>query len=50
MIKDSEKLLNSISIGIKTARAAKIPVIYVIAGFRKGYPEISPNNKAFSQF
>ena len=32
---------------IDTARAADIPVIYVVVGFRDGYPEISPNNKTF---
>jgi nicotinamidase-related amidase len=25
-----------------------MPVIYVVVGFRKGYPEASPNNKFFS--
>ncbi len=33
---------------IHTARSNKIPVIYVVIGFRKGYPEVSPNNKSFS--
>jgi nicotinamidase-related amidase len=30
------------------ARAAGIPVIYVVVGFRPGYPEISARNKMFS--
>ncbi|TDD56489.1 cysteine hydrolase [Nonomuraea terrae] len=34
---------------IDAARAAGIPVIYVVVGFRKGYPEVSARNKAFGQ-
>jgi nicotinamidase-related amidase len=33
---------------IDAAHAAAIPVIYVVVGFRPGYPEISPRNKSFS--
>ncbi|MFT3698801.1 MAG: isochorismatase family cysteine hydrolase [Kofleriaceae bacterium] len=33
---------------IKAARTANIPVIYVVVGFRHGYPEVSPNNVGFS--
>jgi nicotinamidase-related amidase len=33
---------------IAAARAAKLPIIYVVVGFRPGYPEISPRNAAFS--
>lgn len=29
------------------ARAQKIPVIYVVVGFRQGAPEVSMNNKSF---
>lgn len=32
---------------IDAADAAGIPVIYVVVGFRPGYPEISPNNRIF---
>ena len=32
---------------IDTARADGVPVIYVVVGFRDGFPEISPNNKTF---
>jgi nicotinamidase-related amidase len=32
---------------IAHARAKDIPVLYVVVGFRKGMPEISPNNKGF---
>lgn len=33
---------------ISHARVAGVPVIYVSVGFRKGYPEVSKNNKIFS--
>ena len=33
---------------LRKARENKIPVIYVVIGFRKGYPEVSATNKSFS--
>ena len=44
----AEDLLTSVSKAITAARAASIPVIYVVVAFRPGYPEVSPNNKSFS--
>ncbi|GAC1640898.1 MAG: cysteine hydrolase [Ktedonobacteraceae bacterium] len=41
-------VLTSIRAALTAARAATIPVIYVIVAFRPGYPEISPSNKSFS--
>ena len=41
-------LLTLTSTAITAARAASIPVIYVVVAFRPGYPEISPRNKSFS--
>ncbi|WP_027346311.1 cysteine hydrolase family protein [Hamadaea tsunoensis] len=32
---------------IAAARAAALPVIYVVVGFRPGYPEANPRNKIF---
>jgi nicotinamidase-related amidase len=32
---------------IDAARAAEIPIIYVVIGFRAGYPEVSLRNKSF---
>ena len=32
---------------IGAARGAGIPVVYVVIGFRPGYPEVSPRNKSF---
>jgi nicotinamidase-related amidase len=48
MLGDSAPLMNSLTTAIQKARKNKIPVIYVVIGFRKGYPEASPNNKSFS--
>ncbi len=42
--------LTSISTAITAARAATIPVIYVVVDFRPGYPEISTRNKSFAAF
>jgi nicotinamidase-related amidase len=33
---------------IHSARESGVQVIYVVVGFRPGYPEISPRNKSFS--
>ena len=41
-------VLTPTNTAITAARAASIPVIYVVVAFRPGYPEISPRNKSFS--
>jgi len=41
-------ILDNIAKAIAKAREQKIPVIYVVVGFREGGPEISPNNKSFA--
>ena len=46
MLTDAAPLLDSISKVIQAARKSKIPVIYVVIRFRKGYPDMSPNNKS----
>lgn len=33
---------------VEAARSAGFPVLWVKVGFRPGYPEVSPRNKAFS--
>src|SRR5580658_5513194 len=43
-----EALLTATSAAISAAREAGIHVIYVVVGFRPGFPEISPRNKLFS--
>ena len=47
---NAEPLIGSLTTAIAAARAAGIPVIYIVVGFRKGSPEISPANKSFSAF
>mgnify|MGYP002623624108 CR=1 FL=1 len=45
---ETSKLIESTNKAIDAARKANIPVIFVIVGFREGFPEVSPNNKFFS--
>lgn len=40
--------LPRLATAIATARSAGLPVIYVVVGFRAGYPEVSPRNKSFA--
>ena len=47
-LKDKTTYINTLNKAIQSARSSKIPVIYVVIGFRKGYPEVSPNNRSFS--
>ncbi len=47
-LKDATAFIDSVTNAIKTARGNKIPVIYIVVGFRKGYPEVSHYNKSFS--
>ncbi len=47
--KDSDILLKNTAGAIEKARAAKIPIIYVIAKFRDGLVDINPKNKLFSK-
>jgi nicotinamidase-related amidase len=44
---DAELLPSAVKV-LSSARQANIPVIYVVIGFRPGFPEISKNNKSFS--
>jgi len=46
---DATTVLSNVGKAIAAARSKNIPVIYVVVGFRQGAPEISPNNKTFSQ-
>ncbi|HTU26382.1 MAG TPA: isochorismatase family cysteine hydrolase [Pirellulales bacterium] len=45
---DSKTLLARTAGLIDAARAAGVPVVYVVVGFRPGYPEINSQNKLFS--
>ncbi len=48
-LNDPSVYLQSVNNAIKIARKKNIRVIYIVVGFRKGYPEASENNKSFSQ-
>ncbi|MDB5135225.1 MAG: isochorismatase [Mucilaginibacter sp.] len=48
MLPDAATILNNIAKAIAKARDQKIPVIYVVVGFRQGAPELSLNNKTFA--
>jgi nicotinamidase-related amidase len=39
--------LPRVAAAIGKARSAGVPVIYVVVGFRPGFPEVSPRNKMF---
>lgn len=41
-------LLTTTAAAIAAARSAGVRVIYVVVGFRPGFPEISPRNRSFS--
>ncbi|HZP53340.1 isochorismatase family cysteine hydrolase [Actinocrinis sp.] len=45
---DDSGYLARVDEAISAARSAQIPVIYVVVGFRPGFPEISSRNFAFS--
>ncbi len=45
---DDQGLLGRLANAHAAARAAGIPVIYVVVQFRKGYPEVSARNRAFA--
>jgi len=44
----TDDILAPVRTAIDAARAAAIPVIYVVVAFRPGYPEISLRNKSFA--
>jgi nicotinamidase-related amidase len=43
-----DALLTATAAAIRAARHAGMRVLYVVVGFRPGFPEISPRNKGFS--
>ncbi len=44
---DAREYLDRLGGAIAAARAASVPVVYVVVGFRHGHPEISAGNKTF---
>jgi len=49
MLAEPDLFFAAANTAILAARQQKIPVIYVVVGFRKGYPEMSPANRSFAQ-
>ena len=47
-IDDAEALLGRLGVALEAARDAGLTVVYVKIGFRAGYPEVSPRNRAFA--
>jgi nicotinamidase-related amidase len=47
-LEDKKTFFASLQKAIAAARENNIPVMYVVVGFRKGYPEVSPENKMFA--
>jgi nicotinamidase-related amidase len=41
-------LLNRTAAVLAAARAANLPIIYIVVQFREGYPAVSPRNGSFS--
>ena len=48
MLPNAATVIANVGKAIAHARERKIPVIYVVVGFRQGAPEISGNNKGFA--
>lgn len=46
---ENEEALHPVQQAVAQARENQIPVIFVRVGFSEGYPEVSPQNKTFSQ-
>lgn len=44
----AKKYIEKVKKAIDAARQANIPVMFIVVRFRKGYPEMSPNNKMFA--
>lgn len=44
----SPELLERLAAAVAAARTAGVRVIYVVVGFRPGYPEVSARNRTFS--
>ena len=48
MLGGNTSINEPIKIATKKARAAGMPIIYIVVKFREGFPEVSANNKSFS--
>jgi nicotinamidase-related amidase len=46
---NKDEYIKNLKITIETARKNMIPVIFVVVGFRPGFPEINPQNRSFGR-
>jgi len=46
---DPGSFVDKLNMAISHARSKSIPVLFVVVGFRPGYPEVSPLNQSFSR-
>jgi nicotinamidase-related amidase len=49
MLSNKEEYLSKLQAAVDHARENKIPVIFVVVGFRQSLVEVSPANKSFSE-
>ena len=47
-LSDQKAYLNKVLAAVATAHKNNVPVIYIVVGFRSGFPEVSSMNKSFS--
>jgi nicotinamidase-related amidase len=47
-LENKDEYLRNVSAAVTAAHKKDVPVIYVVVGFRAGYPEVSARNKSFS--
>ena len=48
-LENKNEYLERLRNAVKAAHTKQIPVIYVVVGFRPGFPEINPQNKTFGR-
>jgi nicotinamidase-related amidase len=48
MLSETSTFIQSLKLAINKARQNKSPILYVVVSFRKGFPEVSPDNKSFN--
>ena len=46
-VPNKDEFLQKVDAAVAAAHAKNIPVLYVVVGFRAGFPEVSPSNKMF---
>src|SRR5271163_2523594 len=48
MLADSTPIIQALTKAIRKARGNNVPVIYVVIGYRKGFPEVRPDSKTYA--